>query len=1472
MRVLVRLAFLALVVAALSVCVVAAKPTAVETGNTAPPTKCTKMNDIPGGEHWHCDVWAPVEPNNLASYDPPFQPQWDQTFCSDAKRQVCGCIVKGTFTLQIPNPTVPGSEGIVINVNGSIKGIVSGKGLLTVSQGANSVATGDNGYPQTPATPKGPNVVLNAGANQFSFNNQVNGKDAPVDSAESCIWFSYDYDLLKGAVGAEYNDTLCHNMGGVWLAGAEVGHKCCGADTTVGGDFMSVVDVHTPDSTDVTQALCVKTQDGTWKWISKDIPGQVIPIKFDYKDEGGASKVYQYATAVYTDDGPRYCGPDVDEKGLTGNTGDPQLLSSELSSCPPSGSNSGWGNTGQTINHGYLCVHDEVNDQYPMAECTGKDTHTKACTQDANMKPWVSDIGANATFAGDDSTYYCTATGTWLTEVDDEETCAAANLVWTGSRCCGFGPGQYYNDVSTLVAGDTPTSPKKWEYDPAGCWNSTTIFGTGTEKSDNARIVGTTVADPAFRLPGKGVSSWPTAVTNNPVLMNRSILNFNGTFQACLLPDITVPLLGALHHPYLDIHWCEAGRRQCGDDKGLDTGKVYEMDSTCHFKLALACAYGCQATETGANCKTSISCNSDNTAVVTTTSLGKTVTKKCPDNKPICDKGVCEAKPPASGFDTKEFNGLIKQTSRNSCGVALIDSGDTKLDWPDTDVTKCWNTKTTPATMNLKTNNKLCYPIIQKNLYNTPVPRGTRVDTMKRCVDWLLQPSDSTKQILTKATKGVAATGTPTPPRGKAWLDVSKNDWATKGWDALAKECECGIVFTKMPSAKDPHFTIECQVKREGQDCTACNAVLLVRCYNGTDHVTALQGKCPAGYPEEPVVFGYASSQPGTGLVPLYQTKPSANDFMSSISPDKETPPQSKNTIIAYISSSADPSRATRALNRCIVPASGDHFDSPDPACEVGGGGHTDAGILGYVWTDSCPAPAGNTGTTPAPSPGTPLPPVTQGSNPILPGGPLLVNHAACDVLDKTTVQTTTPAYWCNANGEWIAGGGSAGGTTYTQLSPNKQQCTVPVEFGLSGPDITQMGCCDPGQCWNGTTAIDNQSMNTAYHPLVNLTDSRTFRCIDGAWQTISAKTTWDDRQLGFCPETTSIKRCLVTPGLPTHGGNPATDAHIQNMDHPEFGHDTAKAPSCIKAGQYIDDHLCDEKGNWTTRTKYLALTMLALQGSLPGTSYSIFCDSPDNVFGQDQAATLDSYSKCNAQNNNCAANNVCLLRKGDVSLIGISLNAPIGGQDAIPSFVKVVNANLPDDVCNYVLDGPQFTRCGKAGFDTTIYYNKDLNVVIYAPTLTQPSVAVQNAIASVNTALLNQKSFIIKNSPTVTTGGVTSDFTFFGKVNNINVLYAAKNGPTELYGFVENSIAMAPGTDSPTQQFMDAIGIHYISGSGTSFNICNFVSSYQQEGTSPILCGPALPSADVVITQERGADKSKAIEAWRDLTAKLRP
>ncbi len=495
-----------------------------------------------------------------------------------------------------------------------------------------------------------------------------------------------------------------------------------------------------------------------------------------------------------------------------------------------------------------------------------------------------------------------------------------------------------------------------------------------------------------------------------------------------------------------------------------------------------------------------------------------------------------------------------------------------------------------------------------------------------------------------------------------------------------------------------------------------------------------------------------------------------------------------------------------------------------------------------------------------------------------------LVNDPNCAVLTKYP-GTSGYNYWCSPWGEWVQDSSDTN---------NRWRCQSPAIWRLA-PNITgyrDITCCGDDMCWNGTGFVFEQINKSHYDGTINLPKPEdNYRCIGGQWINKPPKATWDNSQLGYCPEQRIVSfgsaenlsnedEGEVTSGIgdrevvlePTFNRClvKATndDRNIQNNDEVISYYDKGFEPACIRAGQYIEDHYCDSDGNWTTRTKLLALNMLSLvdTGSLSNEPFTLYCDEPVRMFNDPSVLGKQGLASkpgvCAAGKNSDKEapcyNNFCLLRVKGISIVGTSLNSALESE---PSFARIIGENVSKDTCANVV-GAQWGACDVPG----LYYTRAQQLVIFIP---QETEVTFSDIAVLDTAMAHRKQRIITKVADIGSDATTKGgYRFFGQRNNFDVLYAARDGDRYLFGVVERGVSLRPGRSAASTDRHDFVGVSY---QGPSFDVCKFIEA--RDPGAVCQQNPTDAGAEVIIAQQRIAgQQSPLVDAWRDLTAKLRP
>ena len=118
------------------------------------------------------------------------------------------------------------------------------------------------------------------------------------------------------------------------------------------------------------------------------------------------------------------------------------------------------------------------------------------------------------------------------------------------------------------------------------------------------------------------------------------------------------------------------------------------------------------------------------------------------------------------------------------------------------------------------------------------------------------------------------------------------------------------------------------------------------------------------------------------------------------------------------------------------------------------------------------------------------------------------------------------------------------------------------------------VACCPDSFCWNGYACVEPMSDKTTLTE--HIADGRDYRCIDGQWKKAVFKFDWNNQKWGFCPQE---DQCFVI----SSGEEKYTTKDL-NYE--------GKFPICVGNSEYIFDNYC-QKGNWTSRTKFVATKLL---------------------------------------------------------------------------------------------------------------------------------------------------------------------------------------------------------------------------------------------------------------------------------------
>ncbi|MBW2997368.1 hypothetical protein KY349_03450, partial [Candidatus Woesearchaeota archaeon] len=476
-----------------------------------------------------------------------------------------------------------------------------------------------------------------------------------------------------------------------------------------------------------------------------------------------------------------------------------------------------------------------------------------------------------------------------------------------------------------------------------------------------------------------------------------------------------------------------------------------------------------------------------------------------------------------------------------------------------------------------------------------------------------------------------------------------------------------------------------------------------------------------------------------------------------------------------------------------------------------------------------------------------------------------------------------------------------------------------------------EKGCCPSDFCYTGGVIPEHPSCihddfyekNVSMPPIGweladfggKLNDPSSFldaptgyRCINGTWTFSRAKTTPLYDKAGFCPKD---DQCFI-------GGSALAEI------------------ACKESGTfhpYADEWFYCHQGNWTTRTKEIALQMWEMTGS--DDTYTIFCDKYDRSLNPDETETHyrdylgDNVASLVASD---MVNEFCILELNGKVVAGVSLNQEInntigGGQrdctfyDApehcdedgkyigpaeeilSKSFLEMLKGPDDLDYCDSAIqntDG-QYHECA----NRDIYYNSKLNVVLFTKPHQRP-IDERQVVPIVQTETLFDVIFnylrgILQNL--IGVGGLATPQTeavqqqnldFIEKAGSFDKLYISHspegpNGnPRAIRAIRETRAHKRADVGVTIKTFISAEYFNY------QANICNFFYKHnyldlreQISNNNNIQCTPVIiddeqwlhsiyveePAFEEIPAELRSIRvwKGASDSFWNDLTSKIR-
>ena len=313
----------------------------------------------------------------------------------------------------------------------------------------------------------------------------------------------------------------------------------------------------------------------------------------------------------------------------------------------------------------------------------------------------------------------------------------------------------------------------------------------------------------------------------------------------------------------------------------------------------------------------------------------------------------------------------------------------------------------------------------------------------------------------------------------------------------------------------------------------------------------------------------------------------------------------------------------------------------------------------------------------------------------------------------------------------------------------------------------------------------------------------------------------------------------------------------------------TSENPSCVPANTKVGDYLCSD-GDWTTRTRKLAMTMIKMAGN---NDFVLFCDYwkralpyadkisqdvvKDYIAGEKSEKIMEiideSKSKCGGVSEEPypCTNNYCIVKYKDSILIGTSLNKDIDDEEH--SFLKGM-LKKEAEICNDI-SGSMFKLCGD---NKNIIYNKDMNAIIYSsqdieyiPSSEEGNLmnSLINSIKNIVANIRNRK-FSFKPPSYI-------EQDFADRIGKLNKIYINKKGSRTIMAASE-VIGREAGKPTLTVSYPKQI---------TASDICQSVQKiYLKEGYRAIDC---IKEGNTF--QLTSIYSASINNYWQDLTSSLR-
>ncbi|MEA2036993.1 MAG: hypothetical protein U9O94_05765 [Nanoarchaeota archaeon] len=307
--------------------------------------------------------------------------------------------------------------------------------------------------------------------------------------------------------------------------------------------------------------------------------------------------------------------------------------------------------------------------------------------------------------------------------------------------------------------------------------------------------------------------------------------------------------------------------------------------------------------------------------------------------------------------------------------------------------------------------------------------------------------------------------------------------------------------------------------------------------------------------------------------------------------------------------------------------------------------------------------------------------------------------------------------------------------------------------------------------------------------------------------------------------------------------------------------------PVSIPVGLH-EDSIC-EKGNWTTRTRLVAMQLLKIAGASSPNDYTLFCDQFDDTLGYYDYSIGGVTAEQHLQNIRGQQGSVCVLKLPNTAVFGSSLNKPI--DDGSPPFLSALE-QLPSQCDDAKQTDNIYHQCGAA----EVWYNKKIETVIYS----------KDNVLSIGTEMDPYawdeftdwladpfKNIFAYLRSLFKETGTSLDYAFLQDAKEFSKIYIGKNNAKSIHGIIEPA----------EKRHISVTYIGYTPEDGHTSKICSTTEILNAKLPSDELCHcdnrpcnatcsyiPETNSHYVVSNLHPACSDYGAF--WKGLTSELRP